>query len=154
MRAIWITKAGGPEVLEVREGSDPEPKKGEVRVRVKASGLNFAEIMARQGLYPDAPPLPCVVGYEASGVVDALGEGVDAPAIGTRVMALSRFGAHADTLCVPASQTVEMPDAMSFEEGAALPVVYVTAYHMLFRVAHLRPGMKVLIHMAAGGVGI
>src|SRR4051812_44719874 len=112
MRAIWITRAGGPEVLEVREGPDPEPKKGEVRVRVKAAGLNFADVMARQGLYPDAPPLPCVVGYEAAGVIDKLGEGVEGPAIGTRVMALSRFGAQADTLCVPATQTVTMPDEM------------------------------------------
>ena len=154
MRAIWITRTGGPEVLEVREGPDPEPRPGEVRVRAKACGLNFAELMARQGLYPDAPKPPCVVGYEAAGVVDALGDGVAGPAVGTRVIALSRFGAHADTLCVPAAQVIPMPDAMTFEEGAAIPVVYLTAFHMLFRVASLRPGMRVLIHMAGGGVGL
>ena len=154
MRAIWITKSGGPEVLQVREQPDPEPGPGEVRVRVKAAGLNFSDLMARQGLYPDAPKPPCVVGYEASGVVDALGAGVTAPAVGTRVLALRRFGGHADTLVVPAVQALPMPDAMSFEEGAALPVVYLTAYHMLFRVAALRPGRRVLVHMAAGGVGL
>lgn len=154
MRAIWITKAGGPEVLEVREAPDPEAGPGQVRVRVRAAGLNFADVMARQGLYPDAPPLPCVVGYEAAGVVDAVGAGVEGVTVGQRVLALSRFGAHADTLVVPARQTLPMPDGMSFEEAAAIPVTYITAYHMLFQVARIRPGEKVLIHMAAGGVGI
>lgn len=154
MRAVWITRAGGPEVLEVREAPDPAPGPGQVRVRVRAAGVNFAEVMARLGLYPDAPRPPCVVGYEASGVVDALGEGVTSPAPGTRVLALTRFGGHADTICIPAGQAVPMPEGMTFEEGAALPVVYVTAWHMLFRVASIRPGEKVLVHMAAGGVGI
>ncbi len=154
MRAVWITRSGGPEVLEVRETPDPEPGPGEVRIRVRAAGLNFADVMARQGMYPDAPKPPCVVGYEAAGVVDAVGPGVDAPAVGARVLALSRFGAHADTLCVPAAQAMLMPEGMSFEEGAALPVNYLTAYHMLFRVGSLRPRERVLIHMAAGGVGI
>lgn len=154
MRAIWITRHGGPEVLEVRESADPDPGPGQVRVRVQAAGLNFAEVMARLGLYPDAPKLPCVVGYEAAGVVDALGPGVAAPVAGTRVLALVRFGAHADVLSVPVDQVVPMPEGMSFEEAAALPVNYVTAYHMLFRVAALRPGDRVLVHMAAGGVGI
>jgi NADPH:quinone reductase-like Zn-dependent oxidoreductase len=154
MRAVWITKHGGPEVLEVRETADPEPGPGQVRVRVHAAGLNFAEVMARQGLYPDAPKPPCVVGYEAAGVVDALGPGVTEPAVGRRVLALARFGAHADVVCVPAEQALEMPDGMGFEEAAAIPVNYITAYHMLFRVANLRPGERVLVHMAAGGVGI
>jgi synaptic vesicle membrane protein VAT-1 len=154
MRAIWITRFGGPEVLEVREEPDPTPGPGEVRVRVRAAGLNFAEVMGRLGLYPDAPRPPCVLGYEAAGVVDALGPGVSAPAVGTRVLAMSRFRAHADVMCVPAVQAVAMPEGMSFEEGAALPVNYVTAYHGLFRVAALRPRERVLVHMAAGGVGI
>lgn len=154
MRAIWITKPGGLDVLEVRETPDPTPGPGEVRVKVRAAGLNFAEVMARQGLYPDAPKTPSIVGYEAAGVIDMLGEGVTAPAVGTRVMALSRFGAHSDTLVVPAAQALPIPDEMTFEEAAAIPVVYLTAYHMLFRVANLRPKGKVLIHMAAGGVGI
>jgi NADPH:quinone reductase-like Zn-dependent oxidoreductase len=154
MRAIWIMKPGGPDVLRVRETPDPELRPGEVRVRVRACGLNFAEVMARQGLYPDAPKPPSVVGYEAAGVVEALGEGVTEPAVGTRVLALCRFGGHSDTLCVPAGQVLVMPDAMSFEEGAAIPVNYLTAYHMLFRVGGLRSGERVLVHMAAGGVGL
>jgi len=154
MRAIWITKHGGPDVLEVREQPDPVPGQGEVRVRIRACGLNFAEIMARQGLYPDAPKPPCVVGYEAAGVVDALGAGVAEPREGTRVIALTRFGAHAEAVCVPVTQVLTMPEAMSFEEGAALPVVYVTAHHVLFRCASLRPGARVLVHMAGGGVGL
>lgn len=154
MRAIWITKAGGPEVLEVREAADPEPGPGQVRVRVKAAGLNFAEVMARQGLYPDAPKTPFVAGYEAAGVIDAVGDGVTGLTSGMRVMAMSRFGAHADTLVTSAQLVVPIPDEMTFEEAAAIPVNYLTAYHMLFRVANFRPGSKVLIHMAAGGVGI
>jgi NADPH:quinone reductase-like Zn-dependent oxidoreductase len=154
MRAVWITKFGGPEVLAVREAPDPRPTAGEVRLRVHAAGLNFAEVMARQGLYPDAPKPPCVVGYEVSGVVDELGADVDGPAVGTRVVALVRFGGHADSVCVPVRQVLAIPDEMTFEAAAALPVNYLTAYHMLFRVAYLRPGMRVLVHMAAGGVGI
>ena len=154
MRAVWITRHGGPEVLEVRETPDPEPGPGQVRVRVRAAGLNFAEVMARQGLYPDAPEPPCVVGYEAAGVVDALGPGVSQPAVGQRVVALARFGAHAEAVCVPVEQTLALPDGAGFEEAAALPVNYLTAYHILFRVACVRPGERVLVHMAAGGVGI
>jgi NADPH:quinone reductase-like Zn-dependent oxidoreductase len=153
MRALYITRHGGPEVLQVRDVPDPEPGSGEVRIQVKAAGLNFAEVSARQGLYPDAPKPPCVVGYEGAGVVDALGPGVQAPAIGTRVLFMSRFGAHASQVCVSAAQAVPMPDSMSFEHGAALPVVYLTAFHMLFTIARLRGGEHVLVHMAAGGVG-
>ena len=154
MKAIWITRAGGPEVLEVRDGPEPVPRAGEVRVRVRAAGLNFADIMARLGLYPDAPKLPAVVGYEVAGVVDALGPGVTTPEVGTRVLGMTRFGGQAEMVCVPAVQAVPMPEAMSFEEGAALPVNYLTAYHALFRVAAVRPREKVLVHMAAGGVGL
>lgn len=154
MRAITITRHGGPDVLQVRESSDPTPSAGEVRIAVRACGLNFAEVMARQGLYPDAPKPPCVVGYEGAGVIDAVGPGVEGLAVGDRVLYLSRFGGHASQVCVPALQAVRMPEAMTFEQGAAIPVVYLTAYHMLFRVARVRPGERILVHMAAGGVGI
>ncbi len=154
MRAVWITRVGGPEVLEVRETPEPSPRDGQVRVRVRAAGLNFAELLARMGMYPDAPKLPAVVGYEVAGVVDALGPGAAGPPIGTRVLGLTRFGGHAEAVCVPAAQAIPMPEGMSFEEGAALPINYLTAYHMLFRVAALRPRERVLVHMAAGGVGV
>jgi synaptic vesicle membrane protein VAT-1 len=153
MRAVWITRPGGPEALAVRETADPEPGPGQVRIRVRAAGLTFADVMAAQGLYPDAPKPPCVVGYEVAGVVDVLGEGVEGHATGQRVLAMTHFGGHADMVCVPVDQVLPIPDAMSFEEAAALPVNYLTAYHMLFRVAGVRPGERVLVHMAAGGVG-
>jgi NADPH:quinone reductase-like Zn-dependent oxidoreductase len=153
MRAVWITRPGGPDALAVRETADPEPAPGQVRIRVSAAGLNFADVMAAQGLYPDAPKPPCVVGYEVAGVIDALGGRVEGFAVGQRVLAMTHFGGHADLVCVPADHVLAIPDAMSFEEAAAIPVNYVTAYHMLFRVAGVRPGERVLVHMAAGGVG-
>ena len=153
MRAVWISRPGGPEALEVRETADPEPGPGQVRVRVSAAGLSFADVMAAQGLYPDAPQPPCVVGYEVAGVIDALGERSRGYAPGQRVLAMTHFGGHADVVCVPAEQVLGIPDAMSFEDAAAVPVNYLTAYHMLFRVAGVRPGERVLVHMAAGGVG-
>jgi NADPH:quinone reductase-like Zn-dependent oxidoreductase len=153
MKAVWIPKYGKPDVLEVREDDDPTPGPGEVRIRVRASGINFAEIMARQGLYQDAPPPPMVVGYEVSGVIDAVGEGVADRSASQRVIAITQFGGYADTVCAAAEQTYLMPDQMTFEEGAALPVTYLTAYHMLFNVFRVREGDHVLVHQAAGGVG-
>lgn len=153
MRALWLVKHGGSDAWAVRETPDPAPLAGEVRIRVHACGLNFAELMARQGLYPDAPKLPAILGYEASGVIDAVGEGVDAARIGERVVALAKFGAHAELLCVRAGRALPIPPQMPFEAAAALPVTYLTAYHMLFHAANLRPGESVLVHMAAGGVG-
>lgn len=154
MRQVWITRAGAPEVLQVREAPDPEAGAGQVRVRVRAAGINFADLVARQGMYRDAPPIPCVVGYEVAGVVDQVGAGVAGFAVGDRVMAMPKFGGYSDTVVVPAAQALRMPAAMSFEEGAALPVVYLTAHHMLLYTGSLRPGMKVLLHSAAGGVGL
>ena len=153
MRAVWITGHGGPEALQVRETADPVPGPGQVRIRVSAAGLNFADVMAAQGLYPDAPKPPCVVGYEVAGVIDALGAGSAGLAAGQRVLAMTHFGGHSDVVCVPTDQALPIPEAMSFETAAALPVTYLTAYHMLFRVACVRPRERVLVHMAAGGVG-
>src|SRR5690242_12928164 len=98
MRQVFITKAGPPEVLQVKESPDPEAGAGQVRVRVKAAGINFADLMARQGMYPDAPKIPCVVGYEVSGVIDQVGSGVTGIAIGDRVFAMPRFGGYSDTV--------------------------------------------------------
>src|SRR3954466_3662581 len=149
MRQIWISKAGAPEVLQVREAPDPEAGEGQVRVRVKAAGINFADLAARMGMYPDAPPIPCVIGYEASGVIDQVGNGVSDFAAGDRVLAMPRFGGYSDTLVLPANQVQKMPDAMSFEEAAALPVVYLTAHHAMAYTGTLHPGSKVLIHSVA-----
>lgn len=154
MRSVWIRKHGGPKMLEVRETPDPEPESGEVRIDVRACGLNFAEVMARKGLYPDAPKPPCVVGYEGAGIVEKVGKDVTAFAEGARVLFMRRFQAHASKVVAPPEQVFAIPDSMSFEEAAAIPVVYLTAYHMLFRIARLRPKEHVLVHMAAGGVGM
>jgi synaptic vesicle membrane protein VAT-1 len=154
MRAVWTTGHGGPSALQVRDTPDLEAGAGQVRIRVRAAGLCFAEVMAAQGLYPDAPKLPAVLGYEVAGTVDAVGPDAAGHQVGDRVVALTHFGGHADTVCVPGQQVLRIPDAMSFETAAALPVNYLTAYHMLFRIAHVQPGERVLLHMAAGGVGI
>ncbi len=154
MRAVWITRWGGPEVLEVREAPDPEPKDGEVRIRVAATGLNFADIMARMGLYPDGPKAPCVVGYEVAGTVDAVGKGVTDLAEGDEVSSLTRFGGHADVVCAPQVNVRKRAEGMTAEQGAAIPVNYLTAYFMIHRMGSLHPGDAVLIHMAAGGVGL
>lgn len=154
MRQVWITKAGPPEVLQVRESPDPSAGAGQVRVRVRAAGINFADLMARLGIYPDAPKIPCVVGYEISGVVDEVGADVVGLSVGDRVFGMSRFGGYSDTVVLPAGQVLRMPEKMTFEQAAALPVVYLTAHHMLIYTGALRPRMKVLVHSAAGGVGL
>lgn len=141
-------------MLEVRNAPDPQATKGEVRVRVRAVGINFADLLARMGLYPDAPKIPCVVGYEVSGTIDEVGEGVTEYKVGDRVFAMPKFGGYSDTLVIPTPQVFAMPPKMTFEEGAALPVVYLTAYHMMLFTGAVRPGSSVLVHSAAGGVGL
>lgn len=153
MRALVISRHGPPEVLRVEDRPDPTPGPGEVRVAVHAAGLNFADVSARQGTYPDAPPPPFVAGYEAAGVIDALGDGVDGLSVGDRVIAMTRFGGQADTIVAPQDQVLPMPAGMTFAEGAALPVNYLTAHHILKVVAPARPHSTILIHSAAGGVG-
>ena len=154
MRQVWITRRGGPEVLEVRECKDPIPQAGEALVRVKAAGVNFADLLARKGLYPDAPRLPCVVGYEISGDVERVGDGVDARLIGRPVMAITRFGGYSDQLVLPANQLFDKPKAISYEQAAAIPVNYLTAYQLLVVMGGLRKEESVLIHNAGGGVGL
>jgi synaptic vesicle membrane protein VAT-1 len=154
MRQVWITRAGPPAVLQVREAPDPTPKAGEVRIRVEASGINFADLLARLGLYPDAPKLPCVVGYEVAGTVDAVGEAVTEFQVGQSVLALTHFGGYADVVCVPVVSVFPRPRQMSAQVGAALLVNYLTAYQLLVVMGSLHQGDQVLIHSAAGGVGL
>jgi NADPH:quinone reductase-like Zn-dependent oxidoreductase len=153
MRQMVITRHGAPEVLELRERNDPEPGPGEVRIKVRASGVNFADILARVGLYPDAPPPPCVVGYEVCGYVDAVGSGVSARREGDRVMALTRFGGYSDTVIVPEPFTFIPPSRLSDVEAAGVLVTYLTAGVALYRMAALEVREVVLVHGAAGGVG-
>jgi len=154
MRQIVTTKNGGVEVLQIEEKPDPKPKSGEAIIRVRAAGLNFADILARQGLYPDGPPKPCVMGYEVSGVVEALGEGVNTGLIGKSVVALTRFGGQAELVAVKATQMFDKPKSLTFEQAAAIPVNYLTAYALLLVMGSLHEGESVLVHNAGGGVGL
>jgi NADPH:quinone reductase-like Zn-dependent oxidoreductase len=153
VRALVITEHGPPEVLRVQSRPDPEPGPGEVRVRVRAAGINFADLLARVGLYPDAPRPPCVVGYEIAGDVDAVGPGVEGFAPGDRVAAGCRFGGYAELVATGVNTLLPLPEEWSYSEGAALPVTYATAYAGLVRYGGLREGERVLIQAAAGGVG-
>lgn len=141
-------------MLQVQERPDPPVGPGEVRVAVRTAGINFADTMARAGTYPDAPRPPCVVGYEVAGEIESVGEGVEAHNAGDRVMAGTRFGGHAELVTVPADQALPLAPDISFEEGAAFPVNYGTAYAALVVMAGVKEGERVLIHAAAGGVGI
>lgn len=154
MRAIFITRQGGPEVLEVRE--IPEPTLGplEVNIRVRAAGINFADVLARQGIYPGAPPFPCVVGYEVSGVVESIGAAVDPQWKGREVLALTDFGGYAEVAKCDVRYVWEKPAALSFENAAALPLNYITAWGLLVAMGGLARGDTVLIHNAGGGVGL
>jgi NADPH:quinone reductase-like Zn-dependent oxidoreductase len=154
MRAVVITRHGGPEVLQVQERPDPPVGPGEVRIVVKAAGINFADTLARTGLYPDSPKVPCVVGYELAGEVESVGDGVESVTPGERVLAGTRFNGQAELVTVRADMVYKLPEQLSFEEGAAFPVNYATAQAGLVVMAGLKPGERVLIHAAAGGVGI
>lgn len=149
-----IAKHGPPEVLRVQERPEPAPGPGEVLIRVRAAGVNFADLMARIGMYPDAPKPPCVVGYEVAGEVEAVGEGVEDHAPGDRVMAGTRFGGYAELAVTRSEAVIALPDGWSFEEGASFPVNYATAYAGLVRYGAVAAGERVLLHAAAGGVGI
>ncbi len=160
MQQVWITRTGGPEVLELREAADPRPGPGEVCIRVEAAGVNFADLMARYGLYPDAPPLPAVVGYEVGGTVERVGADVAGFAAGDAVFAMTRFGGYSSMVCVPAGQVFRRPARMTAEEGAALPVTYLTAFQAMVLMGGLRRAderggkrQRVLVHGASGGVG-
>jgi NADPH:quinone reductase-like Zn-dependent oxidoreductase len=154
MKAVVLTRTGGPGMFEVMERPDPDVGAGEVRIAVHAAGLNFADTMARVGLYPAAPKPPCVLGYEVAGEVETVGEGVSGLIVGQRVMAGTQFGGQAELAVAQARDVMPMPEHLSFEEGAAFCVNYGTAYAALMIMGGLREGNRVLIHAAAGGVGI
>src|SRR3954464_2510366 len=154
MRAVVITGHGGLDKLRVEERPDPACGPGQVRIDVAAAGVNFADVMARQGLYADAPKPPCVVGYEVAGTIAELGDGADGVALGDRVFAGTTFGGYAEQVVVPADQAIPLHERLSFEQAAAIPVNYATAWAGLMTYANLQPGERVLIHAAAGGVGV
>lgn len=154
MRQIWITRHGPPEVMKLREDAVPSADPGNVLIKVAAAGVNFADIMARRGVYPDAPKPPCVVGYEVSGEVAALGQGVTQFVVGQRVVALTRFGGYSSHVAVPEAQVFPLPAGLTLERGAALPVTYLTAYQLIVAMGRLGASESVLIHSAGGGVGL
>jgi len=154
MRQIVTTTTGGIDVLQVQQKPDPTPRDDQLVIRVRAAGLNFADILSRQGLYPDSPKKPVVMGYEVSGVVEAVGKDVDSSLIGKPVAAMTRFGGQSELVAVKAMQVFPKPDRLSFEQAAAIPVNYLTAYALLVVMGSLHKGESVLIHNAGGGVGL
>jgi NADPH:quinone reductase-like Zn-dependent oxidoreductase len=154
MRAVVLTKRGGPDVLEVQQNESPVPGKGEVLVDVRAAGVNFSDLLIRVGLHPHPPDLPMVLGYEVAGTVAALGPEVSGVDAGQRVAAFVPRGAYAEQAVAAARDTVSLPADMSFEEGAALPLSAATAYGCLVRYGACQTGERILIHGAAGGVGL
>jgi NADPH:quinone reductase-like Zn-dependent oxidoreductase len=150
---IVITARGGPEVLRLIEDNLSAPSPGQVRVKNLASGVAYADVLMRHGLYPKAPPFPFTPGYDIVGDVDSIGAGVQGFSVGQRVAALTMIGGYAQFTTVPAAHLVPVPANLDPAEAVSLVLNYVTAYQMLHRIAKLRPGQRVLIHGAAGGVG-
>jgi NADPH:quinone reductase-like Zn-dependent oxidoreductase len=159
MRAMVVRRYGPPEVLESQQLPEPQPKAGEVLIRVKAIGVNFADLLQRMGLYPGAPKPPFIPGLEIAGVVEKIADGGRQSQgqplrPGDAVVALSGFNAYAEWMAVPAPQAYRLPAGISFEDAAAIPVNYLTAFHSIFTMGNLQAGDRILIHGAAGGVGI
>src|SRR5271156_5912257 len=160
MRAMVVRKYGAPEVFEAREVPDPQPKAGEALIRVKTIGVNFADLLQRMGIYPGTPKPPFVPGLEIAGVVEKISDTGGKPAegeplrVGEAVVAFTQFNAYAAWAAVPVRQVYRLPAGMPFDDAAAIPVNYLTAYHSMFTMGNLQPGDRILIHGAAGGVGI
>jgi NADPH2:quinone reductase len=153
VKAVWVESFGGVEALRVAERPQPEPGPGEVRLDVRACGVNFADLLQRQGSYPGGPRPPFTPGLEAAGVVEAVGPDTSAPEVGTRVVALAPGGLQAERAVVRSGACWAWPEALSFEQGAAFPVSYLTAYAALALVARAEKGEIVLVHAAAGALG-
>jgi len=156
MKKVVIHKAGDYKELKIEEFSDLQANITEVVVEVKASGINYADIIIRWGLYESAKKFvgwPITPGFEYSGIVKSVGTGVTKFKVGDKVFGVSLFNAYASEVCVPEHQLYAIPEKMSFEEAAGFPAVFMTAYHALLQIVVTRPGMVALIHSAAGGVG-
>jgi NADPH2:quinone reductase len=154
MRIIRFHKIGGPEVLRLEEVEKPRPGAGEALVRIHVAGVNFADTLFRRGRYARQPHFPETPGFEAAGVVEEVGEGVTQAFLGRRVTVYGGQRCYAEYAVAPVEQLIPLPDKLSFEDGAAFPVQSLTAYHMLYTSDHVKPGMSVLVHAAAGGVGL
>ena len=150
---IVVTHYGGPDALQVLEEERPEPQRGEVRIKVLAAGVALPDVLAREGIHPETPRLPFTPGWDLIGVVDRLGDGVSAIEPGQIVAAMPISGAYAEFVCLPQPELVPVPAGLDPAEAVSLILNYITAYQMLHRSAKVRPGQRVLIHGAAGGVG-
>jgi NADPH2:quinone reductase len=153
MKAIEVQSIGGPETLQLVEIATPVPGPEDVLIEVESAGLNYADIMMRRGLYLGGPKPPFIPGFEAAGHIAAVGEKVLHLATGQRVVAMTGIGSYAQFVCVPASRVIPLPETVSFDEGAAFPAQYLTAYFCLHDCGRVGAGQTVLIHAAAGGVG-
>lgn len=155
MRSVIYTKRGGMDAIEISESPSPSPGAGEVLVEVHRAGINFADLMMRQGLYSPVPPFPFTPGYEISGVVRELGNEVEGTGleVGDRVVSLCGMGGYSEQVITLANRCFKLPDSISFDAAAALPVTYLTAHHMLTHLGNFQPGDTILVHHAAGGVG-
>lgn len=159
MRAMVVRRYGAPQVFEARQVPDPQPKPGEALVRVKTIGVNFADLLQRMGLYPGTPKPPFVPGIEIAGVVEKVVEGGKSAEgepvrVGDAVSAFMQFNAYAEWAAVPMQRVYRLPGGMPFDDAAAIPVNYLTAFHSMFVMGNLQQGDRILIHGAAGGVGI
>lgn len=158
MRVI-VTHRGGPDALQIVEEECPEPKSGEVRVRVLATGVSYADLLMREGVHPETPPLPFTLGWEIIGVVDRLGEGVSGLEVGQTVAALPITGGYAQFVCLPQCELIPVPSGLDSAEAVSLVFNYITAYQMLHRPippfarVRVKPNQRVLIHSASGGIG-
>ena len=150
---VIVTHYGGPDALRVVEEECPEPKNGEVRVRVLAAGVSMPDIMAREGIHPETPAVPYTPGWDLVGVVDRLGVGVSGTEPGQIVAAMPIHGAYAEFVCLPQPELVPVPSGLDAAEAVSLVLNYITAYQMMHRSAKVKPGQRVLIHGATGGVG-
>ena len=150
---IIVTHYGGPDALRVVEEECPEPKDGEVRVRVLAAGVSLPDTMAREGVHPETPPVPFTPGWDLVGVVDRLGDGISGIELGQIVAAMPISGAYAEFVCLPQRDLIPVPSGLDPAEAVSLVLNYITAYQMLYRSAKVKPGQRALIHGAAGGVG-
>jgi len=154
MKAAFVRKYGGPDVFTIRDTETPKPGPEDIQIQVRAIGLNFADVLMRTGIYPNTPKPPFIPGMEFSGVISETGSKVSGLKPGDRVMGYSRTGSHAEYVVVNQKMVGLIPEEMSFEEAASFLVIYITAYHGLFTLGKLLPGEKVLVHAAAGGVGL
>lgn len=152
-KRVVITRHGGPEVLQVVEEEVPKPSAGQVRIQIIATGAAFTDVLMREGMYPGVPPIPYSPGCDIVGLVDQLGAGVSTLELGQVVVALTMVGGYAEFICLPAEDVIPVPSGVDPIEACCLPLAYVTAYQMLHRIAEIKPGKRILIHGAAGGVG-